>query len=209
MKIYLIRHGFYEIPDINIIPPIDVNLTSEAKVQINEVSNSLKRKGIEKIISSPITRTYQTANIISETISVPVEKNELFSERKRPSEIIGRSAHDKEVKNILDLISNNYSNLDFRYSDEENFLDLKERGKEALKCVIERKEEIIAIVTHAEFGTMLVSLMLLGPDLPSELYLKARKFFFMGLNTPSLLEYKNNSWRLMQWNTMLDELMIK
>lgn len=204
MKIYLFRHGKYEECPLPTIPSDNVSLTAQARMDILKVSKSLHNTGIEKIYTSPVKRSVQTAEILSRSLGISHEKNELFRERRRPREIIGKLIEDTNVQKILKIIDENYFDMSFRYSNEENFLDLKTRAKHAIEFLHSSSERKVLLVTHAEFEAMLLSTMLFGDDLTPEIFIKLRPFFFVGLNTPSIVEFKDDRWRLLQWNRMLD-----
>jgi hypothetical protein len=52
-------------------------------------------------------------------------------ERKNPSEIIGKHTDDSEVTRIVDQMDLAYHLDEYRFSDEENFTDLKKRARES------------------------------------------------------------------------------
>lgn len=71
MKIYLIRHGEYDNPS-QLMPGRSSGfpLTEKGIRQIRQAGQFLKDKDIAKIISSPLLRTKQTAEIIAQKISI-------------------------------------------------------------------------------------------------------------------------------------------
>src|SRR5690606_41442565 len=60
---------------------------------------------------------------------------DLLRERKNPSEIIGHSRTEEAVRRIVDRIDNGFHDDDLRYSDEENFIDLRERAHRLLRFI--------------------------------------------------------------------------
>lgn len=75
MFIYLIRHGQKEKQIIN--PPLTLNGQKEAQL----TGEYFKNVTIEKIFSSPLTRTMETATIISNILNMKFETNPLLQER--------------------------------------------------------------------------------------------------------------------------------
>ncbi len=79
VTLYLVRHGESQSNRLNILssyPEIkgqtERHLTSRGERQAKEVGEQLKGVGINVIIASPLTRTVETAQIISEIIGAPV-----------------------------------------------------------------------------------------------------------------------------------------
>ncbi|MEB5246050.1 histidine phosphatase family protein, partial [Pseudomonas aeruginosa] len=130
------------------------------------------------ILASPYDRTRETAEIINEHIKVkkPIEFNPLLAERRNPSQIIGKSTNDPEIKKIVDMMDNTYHSDDFRIADEENFTDLKERAKLCLKFLESRREKRIVVVTHGIFLKMLIAYITIGDKLNSQDYNKISYF---------------------------------
>ena len=66
MKLYIIRHGeTFENASNRLQGRIDSNLTEEGKKQALEVRNYFVDKEVDLIVSSPLKRCVETANIIS------------------------------------------------------------------------------------------------------------------------------------------------
>jgi broad specificity phosphatase PhoE len=191
----------YALDNPSIIPDNNVSLTAEARVKVNKVAKSLLNESIEKIITSPLKRTMETAKILSKVLDIPITEDDELVERKRPREIIGRHVNDPEVKQILSDIDANYFNLDYRYSTEENFRDLYERCKHVIIRLENIRAEKVLLVSHAETITMLVSVMLFRESLTPQDYLMVRRFFIVGLASPNLLEFNGSIWKMLSWNT--------
>lgn len=73
--IYLIRHGQKETT------PGDPSLTELGKVQARQTGEYLKQFPITKIISSPIKRTFETADEISAVLGLPYTLDKSLVER--------------------------------------------------------------------------------------------------------------------------------
>jgi broad specificity phosphatase PhoE len=84
--IYFVRHGESEANAASIAAGggLDVELTEDGRQQAHRVGEDLKNKKIDLIVSSPMKRAFQTANIIADIIGYDKSKvlvNELFTER--------------------------------------------------------------------------------------------------------------------------------
>lgn len=163
--IYFVRHGESANNASNVRQGSHGGLSEKGKEQAKFVGERLKDAGIQIILSSPYERAKETSGIINEILNADIQYSDLLVERKNPSEIIGKDADDPEVKAIMDLIDKSFHDENFRYSDEENFSDLKKRAKELLEMLGSRPEKKILCVSHRIFIKILVSYMEQGDDL--------------------------------------------
>ena len=165
--IYFVRHGETENNANNIRQGPEGPLSEKGREQALATAKRFpKEKGHpEVIIASPYERTKETAAIIGKELNMDVEYCDLLVERKNPTEIVGHSGSEQNVKQIIDRIDKSFHDDNLRYADEENFVDLKERAKKLLKYIKNRPEERIIMVTHGIFLKMVVSYMLKGEAL--------------------------------------------
>lgn len=84
-KLYFVRHGQSEYNRDGLLAgTTETALTHQGKEQAHASGENAKSLDIDYIISSPISRAYDTAKIIAEEIGYPIEKievNELLRER--------------------------------------------------------------------------------------------------------------------------------
>ncbi|MBF8250258.1 MAG: hypothetical protein HW400_859 [Candidatus Levybacteria bacterium] len=207
--IYFVRHGETENNAKNIRQGPEGPLSEKGRAQALATALRFpKHKGRPQvIISSPYERTKETAEIIAKELRMSVEYSDLLVERKNPSEIIGHEAEEREVRQIIDRIDKSYHADDLRYSDEENFIDLKKRAKKLLTYIIGRKEKRIIMITHGNFLKMVVSCMLYGDELTASKYNTLN--YFNPINNASMAIcsyithwFKKNEWKLLVWNDL-------
>lgn len=210
--IYFVRHGESEQNAQGIRQGPEGPLSERGRVQALETAKKFpKHKGKPQvIISSPYERTKETAEIIGKELNMQVEYSSLLKERKNPSEIIGHAGEEEKVKLIVDTIDKSFHGDSLRYSDEENFIDLKERAKELLAYIKFRPEEKIIMVTHSIFLKMVISYMLRGEELTASEYNKLS--FFNPLDNAGLSVVKytkhwlgKDKWELLAWNNDLQQ----
>lgn len=174
---------------------------------------------IQKILCSPYDRTRETADIINMHIHVakPIEYNPLLGERRNPSEIVGHSIDEPEVKKIVNIIDHSYHDDTYRFSDEENFIDLRDRAKACLAYLESQKEKRVLVVTHGIFLKMLIAYILHRDELTAVLYNKL-SFFNPANNagitvcqlTKGILGTKiaapkpKDAWKLIVWDDHID-----
>ncbi len=181
---YFVRHGESLFNAARIRQGADGSLSENGKAQAISTGKRLANHPIEIILASPYTRTCETADIINHqlTSQKTIEYSELLKERRNPSEIIGKSMNDPEISRIIDTIDKSYHTDDYRFSDEENFQDLKLRAHQLLDHLAVRPESCLLVVTHGIFLRMVVACIEYGERLNSATY-----------NTLSLVNVSNNA----------------
>ena len=204
-KIYFVRHGESEGNVGTVLQDGLSPLTTKGRKQAELVANRLKNVRIDKILASPQTRAKTTAEIINNVLKIEIEFSDLLKERKWPSTVVGKPKDDLETRMVEQQINSNLHNLDWRHSDEENFLDLKKRALKVLKHVDAIQEENILLVSHGIFLRMFTAIILLGPELTSHEWWK----FFIntvtnntGVTVFSEFKFREEAphWQLISWN---------
>lgn len=221
---YFVRHGQSILNDRGIRQDAHGQLSDKGVEQAHVTGERLeeeqKEKGhIEKILCSPFDRTRETAAIINEHLKIktPIEYSDLLAERRNPSAIVGKSMDDPEIRKIVDTIDHSYHDDDFRYSDEENFSDLRDRARACLSYLETHTETRILVVTHGIFLKMLIAYMLYGDELNAQDYNKLS--FFNPSNNAGITVCQYQSgifhskwfapkprerWKLVVWDDHID-----
>jgi len=207
--IYFVRHGETENNALGIRQGAEGPLTEKGRAQVLATAKRFpKHKGCPQIIyASPYERTKETAEIISQEIGVKVKYSELLTERRNPSEVVGRSGADPEIRKIIDRIDNSYHADDLRFSDEENFTDLKKRAKKLLGYISRRMQKRIIMVTHKIFLKVVVSYIVYGDKLTATQYNNLSYFNPIDNAGMAICLYthhwfKKNEWKLLVWNDL-------
>jgi broad specificity phosphatase PhoE len=205
--IYFVRHGESTLNAQGVRQGREGGLSEKGKDQVRKTAEGLMqdKKPFDVMISSPYERTVETAEIINQKLHIPVEYLELLAERKNPSEIIGKHKDMPEVRAITDKIDISYHSDDLRYSDEENFTDLKTRARNLLKYIEERPEKKLLMITHGIFLKMFVVYMLYGERMKASDYVRLSFESDMdnaGVVICSYTTYwfKKPKWKLLLWN---------
>ena len=207
--IYFVRHGETENNALGIRQGSEGSLTDRGRAQALATAKRFpKEKGRPQIIiASPWKRTKETAQIIAAELGLKVKYSLLLTERKNPSEIIGHSGKEPDVKKIIDRIDNSYHADDLRISDEENFTDLKKRAKKLLSYIKWRRQSRIIMVTHKIFLKMVISYMLYGDALTASQYNSLSYFnpidnAGMAICSCTSHWFKKDEWKLLVWNDL-------
>lgn len=164
-RIYFIRHGETILNKAHIRQDNEGGLSEEGKKQAEESGLRLAKMHIQHMYVSPYERTTETAKIINNFVRVPLTYLQLLTERRNPKEIIGKKSDDIEVEKIVNQIDFASHEPNFRYSDEENFIDLENRAKELLHYLAFRPHTTILCVTHSIFLRMVLAYISYGQKL--------------------------------------------
>jgi alpha-ribazole phosphatase len=144
MKLYCLRHGetqYNRLGLCNDDPGRDVHLTPEGIRQAEAAAERLKAAPIERIITSELPRTRQTADIINCYHQAPVESNAALNDirsgfESRPvADYFAATGHDR---------------LHTRVNGGESLLDYKQRVSGFIDWLALQPEETLLVVAHEE-----------------------------------------------------------
>jgi probable phosphoglycerate mutase len=206
-RVYFVRHGETILNAQRVRQGAEGALSEKGREQAKLTGERLKNFPIDIMLVSPFERTKETAAIINTYVNKPLEYNDLLKERKNPTEIIGKWYDDPEVRNIIDRIDKSFHEGNLRYSDEENYEDLKARAEKLLDYLATRPEQNILCVTHGIFLTMVIAFMQYREKLTPMDY--ARLSFHnpasnAGITVcefdPAQVQNPDKGWSLIAWN---------
>ena len=207
MKIYFVRHGESESNAGDILLGPTTGLTPKGREQAAFVAERLKKIPIDIILSSTLTRAKQTAEIVNDELSKPIQFSDLLIEKKTPSEKIGKPKDDPERLKIDEVINKNFNVTGWHYSDEENVEDLMERGFKALAFIKKQKAENILVVTHGLFMRMIIARITMGETLTSKEFWRFMITFETENTGITVCEredvipgIRDNEWKISSWN---------
>lgn len=159
-RFYIVRHGETLLNAEHIRQGEDGALSEKGRQQAEKVGAYLQNFPIKRIIASSYPRAQETAALINTHLHVPIIVSTLFVERRNPSEILGKHTNDLEVIHIVDQMDLAYHDDDYRFSDEENFADLKKRARKCLNLLARQGARETVVVTHHVFLKMFVAYLL-------------------------------------------------
>lgn len=207
--IYFVRHGETAANSLGVRQGPEGHLTEKGRAQALDTAKRFpKHKGRPQvIIASPYERAKDTAEIIAKELKMTVEYNDLLIERRNPTEIVGHSGEEPEIKKIVDMIDKSFHEDNLRYSDEENFMDLKQRAKKLLEYIAKRPEEQILLVTHSIFLRMVIAYMILGENLTASRYNQLSYFNPIDNAGMCICRYETRwllkpKWSVLVWNDL-------
>ena len=159
-RFYLVRHGETLMNAEHIKQGEEGALSPKGRHQADKVGAYLAQFKIQRIISSTYPRARETTEIINTHLNVPVIYSPLLVERRNPSEVVSKSRDDTDVKRIVDQIDLTYHEDDYRFSDEENFVDLQKRARKCLNLLARQGAREMCVVTHHVFLKMFIANLL-------------------------------------------------
>jgi broad specificity phosphatase PhoE len=203
-KIYFVRHGQSEGNIQNLHGHWSHPLTELGVQQANFVAGRIGHIPAQALVASTMVRAQQTASIIADKVGLEVESSDLFIEAAAPSAIQNKP-RTEEASELYRVASKNAHLVPgFRYADEENFDDLRDRAVRALAYLAARQEDHVVVVTHGYFLRMLVAVAVMGPELTHS---QARHFMrtFQMENTGLTVfghkaDMEPSPWWLWVWN---------
>ena len=151
MNIYCMRHGRTNYNDLclcNDDPAQDVHLTEVGIKQAQSAALALRDIEFERMIVSPLPRTYQTAEIVNQYHSIPIEVHADLADI--------RSGFDgKPVWDYFAAIS--HDPLKARVNGGESLLDHKQRVLRFIDWLKVQKDKALLVVAHEETLRVLIA----------------------------------------------------
>jgi broad specificity phosphatase PhoE len=146
-KLYFIRHGLSEGNKANIWSGrTETPLSEEGRAQARATANQVKSLNIHLIVSSPMGRAKETAEIIANDIGYPKKKiiySDLLIERSF-GDLEGRPHQETDTLLDLDTVPN-----------VETKDMILARADKAIKFLESLPDENILVVSHGSFGRAL------------------------------------------------------
>lgn len=194
-RYYFVRHGETLMNAKHIRQGEVGGLSEEGKAQADRAGRYLAQFPIDRLFSSPYERTRETAAIIDRYLKVPIRYTRLLAERRNPSEIIGRNDRDPSIASIVDVMDKAYHDDAYRYSDEENFMDLRRRAHTCLSYLARNGARENCVVTHHIFLEMLIAYLLYRERLHAADY--AKLSFFNTASNASITICEWHPWKFL------------
>jgi len=197
--VYFIRHGESQGYTNKFEQSPETPLSEDGIEQSTQIAERIKKVNFDLLITSPLKRTLQTAELISEKSGKEYEKNELFVERKRPSRQYNLPSNSELRNEIEEKFQKAFLN-NKKYEDAESFEEVRKRVIKALNFIEESKAEKIVVVSHGTFLRYFAGLILLGEDnFNLENAYRITKVL-KKTNTGVSVFTKEKYWRIYSWN---------
>ncbi len=203
MKLYLVRHGQTE-GNLAHIYQNDTDKISDKGLQEAEfLAKRFESIVIDQIISSPYSRAHETAEKVAAVKKISITSDPLLVEKRWPKEIEGRSSDDSSIKDIIALLKEKeLSDPEWRYSDEERFIDVRARCVTFLSKMegMATSSKGILIVSHAHTLKVLLAVVIHGKDVSAKLFRDI--FYSVSLHNTGItaLEHSKERWNILTLN---------
>ena len=203
MFFYFIRHGQTQANVDRRYQTFTDPLSPEGERQAGAVANRLKDIPLNELWSSPLTRAYQTAEIINEYHTLPITQIDELSEIRRATILRGKLATDPEIVEIVKHIHANRSNVDFKYEDGESFTEFVARAKQFVQWAENQAntkpdDYHIGVTTHSIVLLGILSVLLLGPHATPETVSHMTRQFWIENTSLTLVKYTPaEKWRVL------------
>ncbi|OGG48279.1 hypothetical protein A3G63_03520 [Candidatus Kaiserbacteria bacterium RIFCSPLOWO2_12_FULL_52_8] len=206
-RFYFVRHGETILNAVDVRQGAEGKLSESGRAQAEKVGRYLRRFPIHCMISSTYERARETSEIINAYLKVPIIYSPLLVERRNPKEIIGKNRGDLEVVRIVDQIELAYHADDYRFSDEENFMDLKARARKCIDLLARQGARETVVVTHHVFLKIFLAYILYRERLHAADFTKLAFFNFSENATVTICEFhpwkffsKTRGWKVVSFN---------
>lgn len=200
MKLYVVRHGQTNDNVARTVATSNSSLSGLGIKQAESVGLRLKDIHFDKIYISDTKRAVDTATQILEYHNSAHVYTPLLREHKKPSEILSLEHESEEAQKVYREIEAHVTDLNWHYSDEENFFDFRTRLLEFLDLVESELHETSLAVSHSLVIRMLACLVIFGRDLTPEVF-EIAKWNFETVNTGvSIFVFEKDKWKLLTYN---------
>jgi probable phosphoglycerate mutase len=206
--IYLVRHGESVANTQPIFQGLDTPLTEKGREQAVFMAHRAERLELEEILSSPLERAKETAEIIAEKVGLPIEFSSLLEERRKPGALNGKPHTDQEAVDLFKQWEESLFEGGPRIQDGENFDDIRIRANQVLQYLASRKGKTILVVTHGMFLRAITATVLFDDLFSVGLFGKMKRSMKTENTGLTVLQYDSEisdptwgtSWRLLTWN---------
>jgi uncharacterized phosphatase len=200
MRLYFVRHGESVDSSEGLFQRDSSPLSEKGKLQALKIKEELKGHEFDVVLVSPIVRAKETAQIINVEQKIPLMYLEELKEEKRPSQVCGISRNDAKAQRIIQQIEKEYHNITFRFSDEDNFLELKNKAQK-LKGKLEQLEnKTYLIVGHGMVLKMFTGLLIHGNEMTSHQFKNLAYLLTLDNTGICAFTFENDRWTVNKWN---------
>ena len=157
-RLYIVRHGeLVTSKEWRYVGQMDVELNDAGKQQIKKLSSRLSSEQIDRIFSSDLNRTIESANIIGNKLVIV---NEPMSEFREIDLGVweGHTLEEIEEKFPDDLLKRSEDIMDFRVENGESFSDVNKRVIPKIMDIIEDNVgKRILVVAHGGVNRIIIA----------------------------------------------------
>lgn len=194
VKFFLIRHGETEFNRLGIFRGrYEVDLNDRGRQQAEEIGAALKDEGIGSLLSSPLGRAVETAEIIGRSLGVKYTVDEAFNNIALGEwQGVEKTKIQRDYPEMWRLWSTEPERL--KIPGGETVEQVRERAFAGLRRVIEERSSSFGIVTHRSVIKTLAASLL---NVPAPYFWK----FYIDNAAYSVFEHGDSGFTLLSWNS--------
>lgn len=202
--VYFVRHGQSEGNISDVFQSLDSPLTDNGKRQTEIIANRVAKLSFGTLLSSPLTRAKETAEVIAKITNKKPEYSDLFVECIKPTRVMGKSYKDEEAGDLWNEWRKSLHTHGLKVEDGENYDDIIERADRALDFLKNQKENTMVVVTHGFFIQTIIERAILGAALTPEVSKNFQAHIQMENTGLTVLKYRStyeeHAWLLWIYN---------
>jgi len=202
MEIYLIRHGETAMNAKFSHQKPTEPLDQKGREQATEVAKRLSEFKIDTICSSPFARAKETAEIIAARLDLSLNYLPEMVEIGRPTFLYKHSYFSFATIRYLWLLFKNKQVKNLNCDEAESLWEISQRAKAAGQALAKTKGHRVAVISHAMFMNIFVSLICHGHKLNRKRFIHHLYQTMRTKNTTIFhLHYnqeQNPSWQLIK-----------
>ncbi len=168
--VYLVRHGQSQDNVAPVYPSDDTGLSERGIRQAEMIAERLSKVEFQNLITSPLERAKQTAEIITQQTGMQPDVSQLFVERIKPQSIAGKPWQDPAAAKLFGEWQRSLFKQGKRVADGENFDDIIDRADKAINFLFHQEQSVSVIVTHGFFLSTIVARVMVGGGLTPDIY---------------------------------------
>ncbi len=200
MKIFLVRHA--EGLDSNTIwQTPETPLSETGKKQAQALINTRRFKNIDKILTSDLIRSRETAEIIAGGFSKEVEVVEGIQERQQSSKIYGLSRTDRIAEKYFQDIVQHSVDWDWKWdAEEESFTEVIKRAVKFRNNLIRNhSQKDVLVISHDVFLRCFITICILGENSDKVSFQQLHRSIAIEKTGISLLIYREEKKSFKLW----------
>lgn len=206
MQIYLLRNGetLHAAADLRQDP--ESQLSDRGKQQAVWAAEALIGVGINRILTSPMTRASDTAQIVAKRLGILVQTDERLAEQVSPPQLAGLPNSNPQVLAYLALArSQGITNPDWKYQRSgESMREVVGRAKAFASTTLKVDQQTkMLLVSHRVLLSALIPAILYSWMTPEQMWHVAYGFRTLAHTALSLLShnYQIGMWELHSFNS--------
>lgn len=164
MKVFLVRHAEGENSNVKWqTPKTPLSLKGKKQAESLSVLSRFKHINMDVILSSKWRRAQETAEIVAEALSKPIETLDGIAERAQSSKVYGLSRNDPVSEQYLQDCIQNRNDWNWKWDkEEESFAELFKRAIKFKEYLIKTyPQKNVMVFSHDAFLSCFITACIL------------------------------------------------